>query len=115
MSRTEETSKLLQDIVNSFDARRNYDDARRGTVAKLKNDTTVMVAKFDADQAAMSRALRARLAKDHGDRKTVVNTMMRNNAAISAQCKNGWYAAAETMQKKRMGRSAPAKTTTTKK
>lgn len=111
MSRADETSQLLQNIVNSFEARRDYDNTRRAAVAKSKNDTIVMVAKFDADHAAMSRELHGRLAKAHKDRKAAVNTMMRNNAAVSAQCKNSWATAEETLQKKRMGHPSPAKRT----
>lgn len=111
MSRADETGKLLQNIVSSFESRRDYDNARRAAVAKLKTDTITMVAKFDANHAAMSRALHGRLAKDHHDRKAAVHTLMRNNAAVSAQCKNSWATAEETLQKKRMGHPSPAKRT----
>lgn len=100
MSRAYETSKMAENIMKSFDVRRDTDAARHTAVTKGKNDTHAVMAKFDADHSAMSKALKSNLAKDQRERKAAVNTTMHNNAAISAQCKNTWATLSETMQKK---------------
>ena len=94
MSRAYETSKMAENIMKSFDVRRDVEAARHAAVH-------TMMAKFDADHSAMSKALKSNLAKDQRERKAAVNTTMHNNAAISAQCKNTWATLSETMQKKR--------------
>ncbi len=99
MSRSDETTKLTQNIVNAYDACRDY-------VAKMKNDTSTMLAKFDADHAAMSKALKGKLAKDRVDRKAATSAMMHGFATTSAQCRNAWHTLGETMQKKRAGPKA---------
>ena len=94
MSRADEMTRLGESIANSFDARMAY-------IAKLQNDTSTMLAKFDADHATMSKALKAKLAKDRADRKPAVGAMMHGFANTSAQCRNAWRTLTETMQKKR--------------
>jgi hypothetical protein len=73
-------------------------------VAKLQNDTATMLAKFDADHAAMSKALKGKLAKDRADRKAATGAMMHGFANTSAQCRNAWRTLGETMQKRRASR-----------
>lgn len=94
MSRADEMTRLGQSIANSFDARMAY-------IAKLQNDTITLLAKFDANHAAMSKALKAKLVKDRADRKAATSAMMRGFANTSAQCRNAWHTLTETIEKKR--------------
>ncbi len=106
MSRAEETTKLTQNIVNAYDARRDADNARTAHGAKMKNDTITMLAKFDANHVAMSKTLKGKLAKDRADQKAATRAMTLGFASTSAQSKNAWHTLGETMQKKRAGPKA---------
>ncbi|MBI4671556.1 MAG: hypothetical protein HY741_07800 [Chloroflexi bacterium] len=115
MSRSDEMTKLGQGIVNEYDHRRAGDAARRATVQKMQNDTITLLAQFDAEHAAMTKAMQAdfaalntKLKKDHAEFKAATKKMMNELATVSAQSRTAWRRTAEQIERRRSGAKAPA-------
>jgi hypothetical protein len=90
----EEMRSLGNEIVRSY-------DERISGIAQIKSDTSTLLKHFHRDHTAMSRQLKADLAKSAANLKRDVNTMLKRVRTELAGARDEWQKMTAIMRAKR--------------